>query len=158
MSTLTAGRTGDTITGTADGDSITGSTGSDVIFGRQGGDTINGVADAFGATHDLLRGNAGDDSISLSGGNGLTFGDNGDDTLTTNASDGITVFEGGPGNDLIDGHLGIDPNAAWASYLTATSGVAVDLRITSAQAVGGGADVDILRGLNGLVGSPFTTP
>jgi len=143
------------ITGTAGADSLTGTDGADVIFGLQGNDTIQAGTHFGDFVFDTLRGGAGDDSIDITFGyGGLVFGDNGADTLTHNAGDGITLFEGGPGDDLIDGNV-TDTAFAFAGYITATGGVNVSLAVSGPQAVGGGAGVDTLQRLDGLVGSSF---
>ena len=81
-----------------------------------GNDTVDG-----GDGHDNLRGEDGNDSL---------FGGDGDDYL-----------RGGPGDDLIDGGAGWDRVA----FFTATSGIAVDLRIV-------GVAQDTLLGMDTLVG------
>src|SRR4051812_1528006 len=117
MATIGASHLNDTITGTSGSDSITGSDGNDVVFAGQGNDTIQ-AGTHFNDTFDTLRGGGGDDSIDVTFGfGGLLFGDNGNDTLTHNAGDGITLMEGGPGDDLIDGNV-TDTALAFAGYIT----------------------------------------
>ncbi|WP_293677946.1 calcium-binding protein [uncultured Phenylobacterium sp.] len=160
MAVIGASRFNDTIAGTADADSITGSPGIDLITGGPGADTIvSGLMFGDDAMPDTLRGGAGNDSISLTYGyGGLLFGDNGDDTLTHAPPFPLNlayvVLEGGPGTDMIDGNASAT-TTVWAGYLTATSGVSVDLSITGPQAVGGGAGIDTLRNLTGVLGSSF---
>jgi serralysin len=160
MSVITASRYGDTLIGSPDSDTITGSSGPDSIAGGRGNDSIvSGSGFGDDATPDTLRGGAGNDVISQVGGyGGLLFGDDGDDTLSHDAPGplnlGYYVFEGGPGSDVIEGNV-TDRTTAWAGYLTATGGVQVDLSITGSQAVGGGAGIDILHDLSGVLGSVF---
>jgi Ca2+-binding RTX toxin-like protein len=144
------------ITGTAGDDSITGSDGADVIFAGQGNDTVvSGSHFTATDTFDTLRGGAGDDSVAITFGfGGLLFGDNGNDTLTHGQGDGLTLMEGGPGNDLIDGQV-TDTAMAYAGYVTATGGVNVSLATDQPQDVGGGAGIDTLKNLDGIVGSAF---
>lgn len=163
MSVIVASRYNDTLTGTPDNDSITGSPGRDLITGGPGNDTIVSSAMFFGddASPDTLRGGAGSDVISLTYGyGGLLFGDNGDDTLSHSPPVSLNlayvVLEGGPGIDVIEGNAGANATTTeWAGYLTATSGVQVDLSITGQQEVGGGAGIDTLHGLTGILGSSF---
>lgn len=153
MPVITATRDSDTITGTTGADSIVGSNGNDLIFAGQGNDTVTGAGTGFGLDLDTLRGGAGNDLIIDSG--ARTFGDNGDDTISGGPSESTAILEGGPGDDLIDGRLSFDSGNAWVAYVTALSGVKVDLSIHAPQAVGGGAGADILSNLNGALGSPY---
>ena len=157
MAVLNARQYRDTLTGTSENDSITGSPGADHLIGGPGADTILS-ATSFGEwyTPDILRGGAGDDVISVRYGYGaFAFGDNGDDTLSGSdltPPQSLVVLEGGPGDDRIDG-MATAGERVLAGYVTATGGVTVNLAVPTAQAVGGGAGVDILRSLTGLVGS-----
>jgi Ca2+-binding RTX toxin-like protein len=97
-----------------------------VIFrGGSGADTVRG-----GGTLDTLVGNAGDDVLD---------GWFGNDTLS-----------GGLGNDTLIGGEGLDT----ATYVNATAGVNVDLRIAGAQDTGG-EGIDTLSGIEYLTGSSF---
>lgn len=60
------------------------------------------------------------------------------------------VIRAGAGNNVLDGGVGIDK----VSYFYATSGVAVDLSITSEQATGG-SGTDTLRNFENIAGSNF---
>ncbi|KRC82486.1 M10 family metallopeptidase C-terminal domain-containing protein [Sphingomonas sp. Root241] len=97
-----------------------------VIFrGGSGADIVRG-----GGTLDTLVGNAGDDVLD---------GWFGNDTLS-----------GGLGNDTLIGGEGLDT----ATYVNATAGVNVDLRIAGAQDTGG-EGIDTLSGIEYLTGSGF---
>nr|WP_294816392.1 M10 family metallopeptidase C-terminal domain-containing protein [uncultured Sphingomonas sp.] len=97
-----------------------------VIFrGGSGVDIVKG-----GGTLDTLVGNAGDDILD---------GWFGNDTLS-----------GGLGNDTLIGGEGLDT----ATYVNATAGVNVDLRIAGAQDTGG-EGIDTLSGIEYLTGSNF---
>ncbi len=104
-------------------DTLTGAGGSDEFWGGGGADTLSG-----GQANDNLRGGDGNDTLS---------GGDGDDYL-----------QGDLGNDHIDGGAGIDS----VSYYGLSVGVAVDLRLTSAQNTGGGG-IDTIQGVEGVWGS-----
>jgi Ca2+-binding RTX toxin-like protein len=106
----------DFLNGTPADDTISAFAGNDLVNADQGNDIVDG-----GDGHDNLRGEEGNDSL---------LGGNGDDYL-----------RGGPGDDLIDGGAGLDRVA----FFTATSGIAVDLRIQ-------GVAQNTLIGMDTLVG------
>jgi Ca2+-binding RTX toxin-like protein len=92
---------------------------------------LEGIAEVFGAGgSDTIVGTSDADTID---------GGSGDDNLS-----------GGAGNDAIDGGSGTDT----ASYASASSGVAVNLALTTAQATGG-AGVDTITAVENVVGSGF---
>ena len=98
-----------------------------VIFrGGTGNDVVRG-----GGTLDTLVGNEGDDILD---------GWYGNDTLS-----------GGLGNDTLIGGEGLDT----ATYVNATAGVNVDLRIQGTAQDTGGEGVDTLIGIEYLTGSSF---
>ncbi|WP_375271313.1 M10 family metallopeptidase C-terminal domain-containing protein [Sphingomonas sp.] len=98
-----------------------------VIFrGGTGNDVVRG-----GGTLDTLVGNEGDDILD---------GWYGNDTLS-----------GGLGNDTLIGGEGLDT----ATYVNATAGVNVDLRIQGTAQDTGGEGVDTLIGIEYLTGSAF---
>lgn len=100
------------------------------LNGGSGKDKLTG-----GAGADTLYGLGGDDSLSGLGGEDVLTGGDGADTLSGGANDDYLV--GGLGNDRIDGGTGND----WAGYEDATSGVKVDLALTTAQnTLGAGTD------------------
>jgi len=74
---------------------------------------------------------------------------NGKFVITAGA--GNDTLEGGAGNDTLDGGSGLDT----ASYAHATSGVTVNLGITTAQAAGGGQGSDTLTSIENLTGSSY---
>jgi len=98
-----------------------------VVFrGGTGNDVVRG-----GGTLDTLVGNAGDDVLD---------GWYGNDTLS-----------GGLGNDKLIGGEGLDT----ATYVNATAGVTVDLRIQGTAQDTGGEGSDTLIGIEYLTGSAF---
>jgi Ca2+-binding RTX toxin-like protein len=98
-----------------------------VIFrGGTGNDVVRG-----GGTLDTLVGNEGDDILD---------GWYGNDTLS-----------GGLGNDTLIGGEGLDT----ATYVNATAGVNVDLRIQGIAQDTGGEGIDTLSGIEYLTGSAF---
>ena len=98
-----------------------------VIFrGGTGNDVVRG-----GGTLDTLVGNEGDDVLD---------GWYGNDTLS-----------GGLGNDTLIGGEGLDT----ATYVNATAGVNVDLRIQGTAQDTGGEGIDTLIGIEYLTGSSF---
>lgn len=133
----TGGAGKDTLTGFenlcgGDGnDTLTGTDGANMIYGERGADVINGLGG-----NDVIRGNYGNDVVYGNGGDDTLFGHGGNDKL-----------EGGPGDDILSGGGGIDT----ASYRKATSGVTVNLSITTQQDTGG-AGKDTLTGFERLYG------
>lgn len=115
----------DFLNGTPDDDSITAFAGEDLVNAGAGNDVVDG-----GDGHDNLRGEEGDDSL---------LGGNGDDYL-----------RGGPGDDRLDGGAGLDRVA----FVTATSGVTVDLRIQG-MAQNTGAGLDTLVGIEHASGTEY---
>jgi len=93
------------------GDSLLGSTGANELSGFGGNDTISGSGG-----NDTLLGGAGDDSISGGAHDDEIWGEAGNDTI-----------DGGDGNDMV-------------RYLSAASGVTVDLAAGTAQDGDGGTD------------------
>jgi Ca2+-binding RTX toxin-like protein len=108
-----------------------------------------GVSVAFddGRAGVTLDGRAGNDSLFGSAGGDTILGGFGNDTLSGYRGDDI--LDGGAGDDTIDGGDGFD----FASYASAAGGVAASLNITSAQQTGAGND--LLRTVEGLIGSAF---
>jgi Ca2+-binding RTX toxin-like protein len=115
---------------------------------EHGNDTIGNSGTIAGT---ILFGN-GDDHYNGQSGHysgGTIFGQNGNDVLNGGADN--ELFDGGAGNDKINGGGGSDT----ASYADATGGVKVDLSITTAQAIGGGAGIDTLVSIENVEGSKF---
>ncbi|HYN46667.1 MAG TPA: calcium-binding protein [Allosphingosinicella sp.] len=123
------------ITGTENGEFLGGTPGDDNIDGLGGDDAIQA-----GAGNDVAHGGDGDDFI-----NGFT----GDDSLYGDADD--DYLRGGAGINYIDGGTGYDR----AAYVTAPSGVTVDLRLQgAAQSTGWGTDT--LVNIEHLSGTIYT--
>ncbi len=159
-------------------DVLTGNAGNNALNGDAGNDIMDG-----GLGDDVFKGGAGKDAVSYMGAaSGVTVNltiagaqntiGAGIDTLQTienlhgslfadfltgdannnvlNGDAGADIMDGGLGDDTFKGGGGIDA----ASYLSATSGVTVDLRITIAQdTVGGGTD--LLSSIENLHGSIY---
>jgi Ca2+-binding RTX toxin-like protein len=113
------------INGTPNDDFLNGTSSDDTISAFAGNDLVNA-----GAGNDTVDGGDGHDNLRGEGGNDILLGGSGDDYL-----------RGGPGDDLIDGGAGLDRVA----FFTATSGIAVDLRIQ-------GVAQNTLLGMDTLVG------
>ncbi|HBJ36744.1 MAG TPA: hypothetical protein DDZ51_18710, partial [Planctomycetaceae bacterium] len=147
-------------------DRISGGSGNDVIYGGGGDDWING-----GAGADIIFGGAGSDTVSYFGSSaGVTIdlatrtysgGDATGDVLysienivgsahndTTTGDANNNIIEGGGGNDILDGGGGINT----VSYAGATSGVTVNLGITTSQNTSG-AGTDTISNFQNLTGS-----
>lgn len=103
-------------------DRITGNSQGNAIWGMAGNDQIAG-----GAGADTLRGGAGADRLS---------GDDGNDVIHADA-----------GNDVVLGGAGLDQ-----LVLAGTAGRSIDLRLTGAQATGGGATLTI-TGIENVLGA-----
>ena len=127
-------------TGGAGNDTLTG---IEVVQGSDWNDVLtgDGVENGLigGAGQDWLQGLNGADVLSGGDGHDSVWGGAGDD-----------ILDGGPGDDTLDGGAGTDT----ASYLTALSGVTVDLSILDDQNTHG-AGVDTLVSIENLVGSAF---
>ena len=178
--TLNGGSGNDILDGGAGNDTLTGGTGSDTatyqdatsgvtvnlsittaqaVGGGMGSDILASIENLTGSTFDdtltgssgnnVLDGGAGDDALSGDVGNDTLIGGAGGDTL--NGGSGNNVLDGGSGNDILNGGAGSDT----ASYQDATSGVTVNLSLTTVQAVGGGMGFDTLTSIENLIGSDF---
>ncbi|MBK7674882.1 MAG: hypothetical protein IPJ27_08980 [Candidatus Accumulibacter sp.] len=100
--------------------------------GGAGFDTLIGIEHLIGsAFSDTLTGDAGDNALQA---------DAGDDTL-----------QGADGDDTLDGGAGKDT----ASYAGASAAVSVTLAVPGVQQNTGGAGLDMLIGIEHLVGSDF---
>lgn len=174
----------DVLYGNADNDQLNGGIGDDQLFGGQGNDTLNGgTGDDLlegGLGDDYLNGAAGINTATyrfapggvtvtlgspsgLLTGIGTATGAAGNDTLvqiqnvvgspfadSITGDNGNNVIEGGLGDDTLNGGAGTDT----ASYASATSGVTVNLALTTAQNTVG-AGVDTLSNFERVVGSAF---
>jgi serralysin len=126
--------------------------------GGGGTDTLVSIENVYGSAFadtlignqfaNVLLGEGGNDSLQGQQGNDTLYGGDGNDTLL--GQDGSDGLYGGNGDDLLDGGTDVDA----ALYLDATAAVAVDLRITGAQATGGGG-TDTLISIENVYGSAF---
>lgn len=123
---------------------VEGTPGDDIMVGTSENDTLIGFEG-----DDLIEGQIGADSAVGGVGDDTLEGGQGADTL--DGGEGDDFLGGGEGNDILLGGAGND----WASYATAAAGVAVSLAVSGPQTVGGGLGVDLLAGIEGLVGSSF---
>ncbi|WP_088285346.1 calcium-binding protein [Ideonella sp. A 288] len=166
-------------------DNITGNGGANRLEGRNGNDTLTG-----GLGDDTLDGGGGLDWAFYSGasgpvtvnlGTGSSSGAEGNDTLIgvnavlgSSFADSITgsivltsqdTFEGGAGNDTIDGapvsDRGNYRDANWVSYALSPgvvtvnlSGITGDGSTGSGTALDGHGGTDTLRNINFVIGSP----
>jgi Ca2+-binding RTX toxin-like protein len=159
----------DVISALAGDDIINGSAGADTIDGGTGIDTMSYTASAAAVTVNLALataqsgGDAAGDKLSnienvigsafadtltaLSAGS-ILIGGAGNDKL--NGAGGNDIFIGGTGADTINGGAGIDT----IIYATSTSGVTVNLALTTAQS-GGEAAGDIISNIENIIGSVF---
>ncbi len=113
-------------------ETLTGTSQNDEIDGNGGDDTLRG-----GAGEDALDGGAGNDRLE-----GGTFSD------TLFGGTGSDILIGGSGNDVLDGWTGFDT----AFYTGLSTGVTVDLQVTTQQDTGGGG-LDTLIRIENLIGS-----
>jgi len=149
--------------GSAFNDTLTGDTAENLLYGGDGNDTLNPGANTAGSV-DLLDGGNGTDTASFAGyAAGVTAtlngardgsasiagsqiaalrsienltGGNGNDILTGDAN--ANTIEGGLGDDFLDGGAGVDTIA-----FTGSTGVTVNLSITTTQNTGLGNDTII---------------
>ena len=121
---------GSTLTGTAGADSLVGGPINDSIIGSSGNDTLIG-----GNGNDTLLGQAGDDSLSGGAGSDFLSGEAGNDTLD--------------GGAILDRINYTDLNTV--SYITATSGIVLNLQTGVVHDGLGG--VDAISNLNFVTGS-----
>jgi Ca2+-binding RTX toxin-like protein len=124
-----------------------------IAHGAKIENAIGGQADDAVTGNDLANkiwGGGGNDTINGQSGDDLLLGEDGDDSLTGGA--GADFLLGGLGGDYLDGGTGVDT----ATYLTAASGVTVNLTLAGqAQNTGGGGG-DTLVSIENLTGSGFT--
>lgn len=155
---------GDVLTGI---ENVIGSAHNDQISGDAGSNTIEG-----GAGADVLGGREGFDTLSYASSNARVIINLANNTASDGHAQGDTIsnFEavigsafndilnGGAGNQTIEGGLGNDQMNGGAafdtlSYRHATTGVSVNLGITTAQATGMGNDT--VLGFEAIIGSAF---
>ncbi|WP_199260290.1 beta strand repeat-containing protein [Paracoccus binzhouensis] len=125
-------------------------TSAQVIGGGQGTDTLANIENVNGSRFaDAITGSAAANVLNGAAGNDVLAGLLGHDRLSGGI--GNDLLNGGTGNDRLDGGAGYDT----AGYGNATGGVRVDLRLTTAQAIGGGQGSDLLLGIEALNGSNY---
>ena len=147
------------IKGSAFADNLSGDSGSNTFEGLAGADTITGdgvndtvsYASSASAVTIVLNTSAsgGDAAGDILSGISNIVGSVGNDSLTGDSNNNI--IEGGRGNDIINGGAGNDT----VSYVNATSGVTVNLSITTAQNVGGNQNSDTISQVENILGSSF---
>lgn len=131
-----------------------GTENNDYLLGIEFGGSIHETAYLYAGNDtaymkegaDIVYAGAGDDSIMGDGGMDQLHGEDGDDYLDGGNHDDILI--GGNGNDYLYGGNGLDT----ASYVTASSGVSVNLLLTSSQNTIG-AGLDQLSNIENLTGS-----
>jgi len=115
------------------GDGPVATEGDDHLVGDESDDVIDGLGG-----DDFINGNAGNDTLSGGAGDDVIVGRNGDDLIS-----------GGAGADILKGDHGFDT----VDY--SDSGEAVDVRLYRGTQRGGDAEGDILRTMEGVIGSEF---
>ncbi len=108
---------------------------------------VPGIADGSGYGDIAIRLTYGSQTEGTSG-NDYLIGTAGDDTL--NGGDGNDKLNGGDGDDTLNGGRGYDG----VVYTLSSSGVTVDLSLTTAQDTGG-AGIDTLSSIEDVSGSEF---
>jgi len=98
------GSTNDVINGSSSEESFNGGAGDDTLNGGGGNDTLSGgdgndLVEASAQNDNQLYGGAGDDILQLAPGGG---------TAGKNAANHHTIFEGGTGNDRLQGYTSAD--------------------------------------------------
>lgn len=101
------------------------------------------------AGDDVLTGTTGNDVLCGRGGDDTLYGGLGDDVLL--GEGGSDVLEGGPGADAMDG--GDDAGTDVLTYLDATLGVVVDLRLGLGS--GSHAEGDVFTGFENVTGGEY---
>jgi Ca2+-binding RTX toxin-like protein len=163
--TLIAAATGSKLDGGAGNDIVVGGAGADTLDGGAGINTLSYANDTAGVHVNFFGGNnfGGDatgDSIVFGSFLNL-LGGTGDDHLVGNGFN--NRIDGGDGDDTVSGHLGNDTliggaNGAFGDTLdfginALTSGVTVNLSITTAQDTGAG--IKTISGFENIAGSDF---
>ena len=179
--TLIGGAGDDTLVGGTGNDSLLGGTGADDFYADAGNDTIDGgtITDPSGFTdrklisfHNAPAGVVVNlaTGVALDGFGGIDTlkninfvnGSNFNDALTGSTGNFAEAFQGGPGDDTIDG--GAITGAGYSmsngagnsnliSYSSASAAVQVDLSLGIAT---GGAGNDKLSNINGVLGSNYS--
>jgi len=158
----TGGSGNDTLIGGPLDDILSGGAGNDQLNGSGGNDTADYSAATSGVTVNLcattaqtVGGGQGTDTLTsienlIGSGYADTFTGN-SNANTLSGGVGNDTLNGGVGNDTLNGGDGTDT----ASYSGATSGVTVNLGITTTQTVGGGQGTDTLTSIENLIGSGY---
>lgn len=150
--------------GSKNADILTGDDYSNIIEGGGGNDTLDGGANNLGGgpgdflsyftSTSLVNANLSNGTVTSSGGGTDTIsnfenlvGSKFNDILTGDANN--NWLEGAGGNDTLDGNGGID----FAAYVLTTTGVTVDLNIQGVGQNTKGAGTDILKNIDGIIGS-----
>jgi RTX calcium-binding nonapeptide repeat (4 copies) len=154
--TLNGGAGNDTLTGGIGSDKVSGGLDDDVLYGDGAGSTPGCASLPMPGCGDELYGGDGGDKLYGGEWGDAYWGGPGDDTLDDPATGGGSFFNGGKGNDLIDGSV---PNMRDAvDYSERTNGVQVDLvaqkggepgevdTILNVQDINGGSGDDTLYG------------
>jgi uncharacterized delta-60 repeat protein len=158
---LVGGAGNDTLYGDAGTDSLTGGAGDDIIDGGAISDTVNYTDLNFvhysgattGVNVNLGTGIASDGEGGTDTLQNINFvrGSGHDDTLT-GGTGWFEQFDGGAGNDVIDGGAITNATGNRVSYHAATDAVSVDLGTNSATGADGN---DTLLNINSVRGSEF---
>jgi Ca2+-binding RTX toxin-like protein len=183
--TLLGGEGGDTLDGGSGNDSLSGGAGADILIGGAGNDTLDGGvltdrisfgADANTVSYASSTAGVNVNFSTVSGDGSSGFGTAADgmggtdilinvsrfvgsahnDIILGSSALIFEVFEGGAGNDTIDGGLvsdtrhGEDTNAAEYS----SAGAAVNVNLATGTATGGAGN-DTLRNINQVRGSAY---
>lgn len=139
----------DQISGDTGDNVIEGGAGPDVLGGREGHDTLSYASSSARVVVNLANETAsggdadGDTFSAFEGVLGSAYND------ILNGGNGDQTIEGGLGNDQMNGGNGYDT----LSYQRATTGVTVNLGVTTAQATGMGNDT--ILNFERLIGSGF---
>ncbi|QJB56188.1 FecR domain-containing protein [Pseudodesulfovibrio sp. zrk46] len=125
---------------------IDGTSASDAQLYITGSDYLDSLTG--GALADSLSGGQGEDTLIGNGGNDTLAGDTGDDSMV-----------GGLGDDLFIGHLGADTmvggdGSDTVDYSGSTEGVRINLATN--DTIGGYAALDVLSGIEGVIGSDYS--
>ncbi|MGX1087192.1 beta strand repeat-containing protein [Pseudomonas sp. AP3_22 TE3818] len=155
--TLTGNAAANTLNGGAGNDFLNGGAGVDRMTGDEGSDIyyVDNAADVVVETNATASTGGSDTVYSFLG--AYTLGANVENgrVLATGIA-GLTgnglnnILHAGVGNNVLNGGTGVDT----ASYLYATSAVAVSLAVTTAQATGG-SGADTLIAIDNLTGSNY---
>ncbi len=133
-----------------------GTESNDYINGIAYGGDVNETVYLYGGNDtaymgeggDIVYAGSGNDSIMGQDGTDELYGEDGDDYLEGGNNHDLLI--GGNGNDYLHGGAGIDT----ASYITSSSGVSINLLLTSAQDTNG-AGIDTILEIENLTGSDY---